>query len=255
MMKTGIWPVALAGAVLAATVIGCGPATPGECIDKAAAAAAKGDWPRVLKLTGRAAELAPGNTDILVFNAIAALRCGDPERAYASASKAVELSPGIFIAQYTLGRVCMESTEHKGEAMRVLLNALKIRRDDRDTLVLLCNLGAETASPHTLSFINMLKRDPEFTDAAELYNQMALACLRRNDLVGARQSLLAAWQRARRDAAISYNAGCFFDRYAKAKPFALKFYRIYMKLSENAAGESAYRTEVAGRISALEESR
>ena len=255
MKKTGVLIALLAGTVLALVVSGCGPATSGECVDQAVAAAANGDWHRARKLTDRAVRLAPGNVDVLVFNAISALRCGEAERAYASASEAVNLAPGSFIAQYTLGRVCMESPEHKGEAMRALLNALKLRRDDRDTLVLLCNLGIEVASPNALSFLNMLKRDPEFAESAELYNQTALAYLRRNDVGNARRALVEAWRLGRSDAAINYNAGCFFDRYAKSRPLALKFYRTYMKISENLAAEAAYRTEVAARLAALEEKR
>ena len=255
MKKSRVLLPVLAGAVLSVLVSGCGPATSGECVDKAAAAAADGDWHRALKLTDRAVKLAPGNSDVLVFNAIAALRCGEAERAYASASEAVNLAPGSFIAQYTLGKVCMESPEHKGEAMRALLNALKLRRDDRDTLVALCNLGIEIASPNSLSFLNMLKRDPEFAESAELCNQTALAYLRRNDIGNARQALINAWRLGRNDVTINYNAGCFFDRYAKTPPVALKLYRNYMKLSENQPAEAAYRTEVAARIAALEEKR
>ena len=255
MKKSCMLLAALAGAVLASALTGCGPATSGECVDQAVAAAADGDWHRVLKLTDRAVKLAPGNADVLVFNAIAALRCGEAERAYASASRAVDLSPGSFIAQYTLGKVCMESPEHKGEAMRALLHALKMRREDRDTLVALCNLGIEVASPNALSFLSMLKRDPEFTESAELYNQTAMAYLRRNDIANAQSSLVNAWRLGRNDVTINYNAACFFDRYTKTRPVALKLYRNYMKLSENVAGESAFRTEVAARIAALEETR
>ena len=255
MKKSGMLLTALAGAVLAAAVTGCGPATSGECVDKAAAAAANGDWHQALKLTDRAVKLAPGNPDILVFNAIAASHCGEADRAYASASEAVNLAPGSFIAQYTLGKVCMDLSERKGEAMRALLNALKIRRNDRDTLVLLCNLGIEVASPNALSFLSMLKRDPEFADSAELYNQTALAYLRRNEVANAQRSLINAWRKDGGNVTINYNAGCFFDRYANSKPVALKLYRNYMKLSENAAGEAEYRAEVAARIAALEEKR
>lgn len=255
MKKSRVRLPFLAGALLAAVAVGCGPATPGECVDKAAAAAANGDWQRVFKLTDRAVKLAPGNPDLLVFNAIAAMRVGEPERAYAAASKAVNLAPGSFIAQYTLGRVCMDLPEHKGEAMRALLHALKMRRDDRDTLVLLCNLGIEIASPNALSFLGMLKRDPEFSESAEIYNQLALAYLRRNDLGNAQRSLVNAWRLGRNDVIVNYNAGYFFDRYTNTKPVALKLYRKYMELSENAAGESAFRPQVAARIAALEAAR
>ena len=255
MKKSCAVLVVLAGMILAALVAGCGPATSGECVDKAAAAAANGDWRGAFELTGRAVKLGPGNVDVLVFNAVAALRCGEAERAYKAASEAVNLAPGSFIAQYTLGKVCMETPEHKGEAMRALLNALKVRRDDRDTLVLLCNLGIEVASPNALSFLNMLKRDPEFAESAELYNQMALAYLRRNEIENARRALINAWRLGRDNVAINYNSGCFFDRYAKTAPVALKLYRNYMKLTQNAADEAAYRTEVAARIAALEGKR
>ena len=223
----------------------------------AAASAARGDWKKTLKLTDRAVKLAPDSTDALVFNAIAALRCGESERAYASASKAVNLSPESFVAQYTLGRACMDFPERQGEALQALLNALRLRGNDRDTLVLLCNIGVETASPQkVLRFLNMLKYEAEFSRSPELYNQMALVYLRRPvDVAKARQAMSNAWNLGRNNLIISYNAGCFFDRYANSKKSALTPYHNYMKLSENVPEEAAYRKEVAARIAVLEGKR
>ena len=254
-----LFPV-LTGVVLATVVVGCGadpsiPDTPEACLRQASESAGKGDWKRTLKLTDRMAELEPDNTDVLVFNAIAALRCGESERAYAAASKAVKLSPGSFIAQYTLGRVCMSSPAHKGEAMGPLFRALKLRHGDRDTLVSLCNLVAEVASPNDLFYLNNLKSSAEFAESPELYNQLALAYLHHRDIAGARRSLIRAWHLGRENIVINYNAGCFFDRHTMEIPVALKFYRKYMELSKNVATEAARRSEVDARIAALEGKR
>ena len=240
-----------AGALVLAAVAGCGPATPGECLDQAAVSASKNEWKQAMKLTARAVSLAPDSSDALVFNAIASLRCGELEKARVSASRAVALTPESFIAQYTLGRVCMDDPEHRGEAMRALLNALKLRRDDRDTLVLLCNLGIEVASPNTLSFLNMLKRDQEFAESAALYNQLALAYLRNSDTTNAQRAFVNAWRNGRDNLTINYNAGCFFDRYTKAQNVALRLYDQYLKLSEGNPAEAAPRAEVAARVAEL----
>ena len=149
----------------------------------------------------------------------------------------------------------MSSPKHKGEGMRPLFRALKLRRGDRDTLVLLCNLGTELASPNALSFLNMLKSNAEFAESPELYNQMALAYLRRHDIANAQRALVNAWRLGRDNVVINYNAGYFFDRYNKNIPVALKLYRRYMKLSQNIAAESAHRAEVSARIAVLEGKR
>ena len=233
----------------------CGPEpTADEWMRKSLASAKEAKWSRALDQAEHAVDKAPGSTLANVLHAIALEHNNRPEEALSAAVRAGADSSS-FIAQYTLGRVCMESPEHKGEAMRALLHALKMRRDDRDTLVSLCNLGIEVASPNALSFLSMLKRDPEFAESPELRNQTAMAYLRRNDIANARRMLIDAWRLGRNDATINYNAGCLFDRYLNAKTVALKLYRNYMQLSENLAEETPFRAEVAARIAALEETR
>ena len=236
---------------LAVGVAGCGPSTPEECLDRASLAASAGEWKAAFKLSSRAVKLAPGNVEALVFKAVAASRCGRPEAAVEAATRAVDLDPGSFAAQYTLGRVCMDDPARGGEAMRALLNALKLRRNDRDTLILLCNLGDRVASPNLLTFLKLLQRDPEYAKHPALYNQLGIAYLRRNEPLNARNAFANAWKYGRNDPEIAYNTACFFDRYTKSAQTAAALYRRYLELASGDDEAAATRAEALVRLEAL----
>lgn len=246
-----------ASAVLGATffllvaVSGCGPSTPEECIDRAALAASAGEWKSAFKLSSRAVKLAPDNVDALVLKAVAAHRCGKPEAAVEAASRAAEIDPGNFAAQYTLGLVCMDDPSRSGKAMHALLRALKLRTTDRDTLVLLCNLGERVASPNLLTFLKMLQRDPEYSAHPALYNQLGVAYLRRRELDNARKAFTTAWKYGRNDPEITYNTACFFDRYSNSATTAAALYRRYLELAAGDGDAAATRAQAAARMEAL----
>lgn len=247
--------VPAAALVLLAVVTGCGPSTPEECLDRAMLSASAGEWKGAFKLASRAVKLAPGNIEALVMQSITARRCGKPETAYEAASRAVNLDPSSFAAQYTLGRVCMDDPTRSEEAKRALVNAFKLRRDDRDTLVLLCNLCERDALSSHLTFLTLLRRDPEYAGHPALYNQLGIAYMRIKDHAKARAAFVNAWKFGRNDPNITYNTACFFDRYTNSAQAAAKLYRDYLELSAGDSDAAAPRAAAAARLEALDGAR
>ena len=245
--------MAMLGVVLAVltAVSGCGPSTAEECLDRSMLSASAGEWKSALRLASRAVKLAPDNVEALILEAIAAEKCGKREVALKSASQAVELAPGSFAAQYTLGRLCADDPARRGEAMKALLAALKLRNGDRDTLILLCNLCDRDGSSALEGFLNMLKRDPEYAGNPVLYNQLGVACLRRKDLANARAAFAAAWKCGRNDPAVVYNVACFFDRYTTSAKATAQLYRRYLELSAGDREAAQTRALVAERLKVL----
>ena len=237
--------------VLGVMFSGCGPSTVGECLEQGAKAAAEADWTRALKLASKGVKIAPNNIDALLLKAVAAQRCHQQEAAFEAASRAASLDPRNFVAQYTLGRVCMDDPKRTPEALRALRLALRLRRGDRDTLVSLCNLAAETNSSNALAFLKMLEQDPEFANSPVLHNQLGIIYLRRNDYENAKSAFVRAWKLDKNDPEITYNTARFFDRHTASPRVAARLYNDYLRLTAGDRNAEAERKVAAERLEAL----
>jgi tetratricopeptide (TPR) repeat protein len=241
----------LGAALVCCGLCGCGPSTVGECLEQGAAAANSADWQRALKLASRGVRLAPDNVDALLLKAVAAWRCGKLEEALAAATRAADIDSGNFTARYTQGRIAMAMPGHRAEAVAALRAALKLRRGDRDTLIELCNLGAEENSPDTLGFLKLLAVDPEFAESPALYNQLGVEYLRRKDLTRAKRAFMTAWKLDKNDPVITYNIACFFDRYTASPRVAARLYGDYLRLTAGDAAAEPTRKVAAARLEVL----
>ena len=250
-----VLPLLLAALLLAAVFAGCGKNRADGSIRKAVAAADAGDWETALKFADQGVRQSPDNVDALLLKATSAQRCQRPEVAYEAAAKAVELAPNYFLAQYTLGSVCMEIPRRKNEAKRAFKAALALRGDDRDTLIALCDLMAETNDPELLTYLNKLKkRDPKFAEnSAAFHNQKGVALLRSNPNMA-----LMNFDRALKldgkwtDPAIVYNAACAYDRYRpSARQLTVRLYRRYLQLTQNDKSAERTRALVQQRLKEL----
>ena len=196
---------------------GCGDNTVEGCLNKANEYATGGDWKRALKYTRKATELAPENVSSLVFRAIAAEKAGERDLAVSSATKAVGCNPDSFSAQYTLGRLYSTDPTRYAEAMNALLKALRLKQNDTNTLVLLCNVAVAMRSNQTLTFLMALKRLPEFANNPE----------------------------------IVFNTATFMERYTNSQMNAKNFYRHYLRLISDRPEYAARRDEVEARLQRL----
>lgn len=232
-------------------ITGCSDNTVEGCLNKANERASRGDWKNALKYTQKATELAPENVSALVFRAIAAEKAGEHDLAVSSASKAVSYNPDSFSAQYTLGRLYSTNPYRHAEAMNALLKALRLNKNDANTLIMLCNVAMEMHSSQTRTYLMMLKRLPNFADDPALENQLGIYYVSKGNYKAARQAFLTACSKASNNPEIVFNTALFMDRYAKSKVNAKNFYRHYLRLISNRPEYDAFRNEVEARMRRL----
>lgn len=255
--KHGVLPL-LAAALVLAAVSGCRKVTVDECLKNGVAAADKRDWKTALVFAEKGVARAPENVDALLLKALSALRCRQPDAAYDAASRAAKLAPNNFFAQYTLGCVCMADAAHKSEAKPAFREALKLRKDDRDTLIALCNLAAESGDPELLTYLKRLERRAlkDITDSAAFHNQKGVALLLVKDRDNALREFNAAQKRDKdlNDPNIVYNAACAYDNYrltARNRNTVRDIYERYLKLTAGDKSAEPTRELVQSRVREL----
>ena len=250
-------PLILA-AVLTVTVIsGCGKRSVGDCVKQGTAAADAGDWESALKFASKGVEYAPDNVDVLLLKAAAARNCRKSAVAYEAAAQAVKLVPDNFSAQYTLGCVCMDDPLRSSEAKQAFLAAHELRPDDRDTLIALCDLMAESDDPDLLKYILRLEKcnSQAENDSVAFRNQKGVALLR----AGERDRALREFNAAQKgdgwnDPNVVYNAACAYDNYrlTRGRVKAVReFYERYLELTAGDKSAEPIRKLVKPRIAEL----
>ena len=256
-----VLPPVLAAALLTAVFSGCGNKKEvGDCVKKGTAAADKGDWETALKFADKGVENSPQSVDALLLKAVSAQRCGKLEDAYNAAAQAVKLAPNNFSAQYMLGSVCMEIPGRQAEALNAFKAALALREDDRDTLIAICNLMADTNDKALLNYLHKLEQlDPEFAKkSASFHNQMGIARLRILNIKMALESFNKALKLCKEnDPTIVYNAASAYDQdYKRTQKItrrteAKRLYGRYLQLTRNDKSAAPIRAAVEKRIKAL----
>ena len=250
-------PLSCGAALFLAAFAGCGKSTVGECVKQGTAAADAGDWETAFKFASKGVRCAPENVDALLLKAIAAHRCRRDAEAYDAAAKAAKFAPDNFYAQYTLGCVCAENDSRRGEAKRAFRTALKLRENDFDTLVAICNLTAEGEDPDLLKYLELLaKCSPKsLTDSATFSNQRGVALL----CAGERDRALREFNFAQRkdinwdDPHIVYNAACAYDNYRLAygrgnRRTIRSMYERYLQLTAGDKSAEPTRKLVQARV-------
>ena len=230
---------------------GCGSSTADGCLAKASEKAADGDWNGALKLARRAVELEPDNVAALLFRATACEKCGERDLALDSALQAVKINPESFAAQYTLGRLYSADPARYADAMNALEQAFRLKPDDTNTLILLCNVSVAMRSRQAVNYLRMLKRRPEFAKSAALDNQLGVALVRAGNFTAAKQAFMDACRNSKNNPDMVYNMGVFMDYYTPSKANARGFYRFFLKLTGNNPEYAAARARVEARLRQL----
>ena len=260
-MKRSMWGVPLLwAAILTVTALsGCGKKNVGDCVKQGTAAADAGDWEAALRFAAKGVEHAPENVDAQLLKAVAARNCRKVDLAYEAASQAAKFAPDNFSTQYTLGCVCMDDPARSGEAKRAFLAAHKLRPDDRDALIALCNLMAVSNDPDLLIYIARLEKcnSKAENDYAVFRNQKGVALLR----AGERDKALREFNAAQRgdgwnDPNVVYNAACAYDTYrltrGRVKKQAVReLYERYLELTAGDNSAEPTRKLVQRRVAEL----
>lgn len=227
---------------------GCGSNTADGCLARASERASGGDWNGALKLARRAVELEPDNVPALIFRAVACERCGERDLALDSALQAVKINPESFAAQYTLGRLYSADPARYADAMNALEQALRLKPDDTNALILLCNVSVAMHSRQAVNHLLALKRRPEFAKNPALDNQLGIALVRAGNFNAAKQAFMDACRNSKNNPDMVYNMGAFLDRYTTSKANARGFYKFFLKLTGGKPEYAAARARVEARL-------
>ena len=136
----------------------------------------------------------------------------------------------------------------RSEAFTILENAHKLRPDDRNTLVLLCNLGTEINSPRTETYLDKLRADPEFKASGRIYFLYGLLRAKQGSRSQAALFFRHSVKRDGRDTVLLLNAARALDRYRLSPRDALEMYRRYLGRADR---DPAAVGEVNARIAEL----
>ncbi len=110
----------------------------------------------------------------LLLQAVIYEKQGDYDKSLDLARQCAAANPEDFSCVYTFGRLSSLDKMRRSEAFGILENALKLNPGDRDTLVLLCNLGTMLSHPRTGVYLEQLRQKPEFATSGTLYYQYGM---------------------------------------------------------------------------------
>ena len=231
---------------------GCGSRTANGCLAEASERASGGDWSGALKLARRAVELEPDNVAALIFRATACEKCGERDLALDSALQAVKVNPESFAAQYTLGRLYSADPARYADALNALEQAYRLKPDDTNTLILLCNVAVAMRSRQAVNYLLQLKRRPEVAKNPALDNQLGVALVHSGNFNAAKQAFMDACRNSKNNPGMVYNMGAFLDRYTTSRANARGFYKFFLKLTGGKPEYAAARARVEARLRQLD---
>ena len=244
----------LALALFAASLVGCAPSAPEECLKQGSLRMMEGKIPAARKLAFRAEKLAPADPTVLIFKALVCERSGERDLALDAALRAVSANPENFIARYTLGRLYAQDPARATDAFRELKQALSLKPGDTDTLIQLCNVSMTMNPAYARAFLQMLAATPVGASLPAVQNELGILCCQRRDYKGAKNAFLKAAnaKNGSREPVVMLNLARFFDYHTNAATAAAKFYREFIRLSAGRADLAALRQAAAARLAAIE---
>lgn len=233
-------------------VAGCSKSTPQELITRSANMARKGDWISAYQLAKRACELDSNNVEAHLMRAITAERNSEIDTAIDAAQKAVSLNPENFQAYYTLGRICAQNPRYYSQAKKALLNAKQLRNDDKNIMILLCNIVMGEKLKSSFRYLAQLPKYKDFTVTPAYYNQVALSYLQIGQIATAHKYFTVAANMGKNEPEIVFNAARFYKYYYKDQRRSAALYARYLKLTENSPVSAKFVQEARENSSIIQ---
>ena len=244
-MKTIVEKSLLAAALTAVLFFaGCGREDVSAQLGEAADALEKGKPETAQAITERAIAAAPKNADALILHALTREAQDDLTSAVNAATRAAQLQPGSFVAQYTCGRLCA-AAGNDAAALHALGKALELNPGDRNTLILLANVNMRGAASTkerlaALRCLAALSGDGVLVRSAAYRNQIGIGMVLEKNLRKGGENLRYAQKLEPKNPVYQLNYARLFDYYLKRPDIAADYYREYLKLA-TASGNGLYR--------------
>jgi tetratricopeptide (TPR) repeat protein len=185
------------------------------------------------------------------MRAITAERNNEIDTAVDAAQKAVALNPENFQAHYTLGRICSKYPRYYEQAKKALLNAKRLRNDDVNTMVLLCNVVVKEELRSSFRYLAQLPKYKDFKVTAAYYNQVAVSYLRIGQIATAHKYFQVACNLGKNEPEIIFNAARFFRIHHRNLRRSSALYARYLQLIENSPAPHDFIKEAKEHSSIL----
>ncbi len=248
MKKMLFYVLAVAGS--AAIVTGCSrEKNIDQQMSAAFAQAKQGKWDNAAKNAAEISANAPSAPAPQLLQAIVYEKNGEYDKALDLARQCATNNPENFTCVYTFGRLSAADKMRRSEAFTILEKALRLNPGDRNTLVLLCNLGTVLNHPRLLQYLGQLRNHREFAASATLYYQYALAFSMRNEKNKALIFLRYAVKNSGSNPGFILNTARCIDRFKLSNAKAVEMYRLF--LQHPAKKSAAAVAEAKGRVARL----
>ena len=218
---------------------------------EAAIQAKQGDWKNAGENAAVVAEAKPDEVAPKLLQVLAYEKAGSDDKALDLARQCVEIAPEDFTARYTLGRLAAKNPMRRSEAFAILERALELKSEDRNTLVLLCNLGTELNHPRVIKYLHQLRQTKEFAASPVLYYHFGCYFIQTKNYVQAEKWLHSAVKMGIRskDWNVVLNSTRRLDQTGYFPQKVRNWYVLYRNVSGNRGAE---HKEVCARIKELD---
>ena len=204
-----------------------------ELMSKAEKYAVSGEWAKALEYSEAAVKRQPGNAEALILNALALENNGKLNEALEEIAKASVIAPEQFFVQYTHGRMLFERGRYES-CIAPLKNALKLRKGNADTLILLARVSTiQKNMPEAKYYYSLLAKDPVFAKHSAPWNELGMIILQEEK--NARKSTAYfnySYKLSPSDPAAVLNMAVLCDVHLNKKPEAKAFYQKYLQLTQ-----------------------
>ena len=248
-MKRKFYVLAAAAGLLVFS--GCSkPVTPVPVLlDQAAGKAGQGDWSGADQLAKQVLAQDKDNADALMLRALARFTLDSQNEAVEHAIHAARVRPDSFAAHYIQGMLLSKSGK-ADLALRALKEALRLRPDDTNTLILLAeNSMALRRYQEATRYFKQLSKNQDYYKTPYLWNGLGI-CLLSNPTYSLK-FFQAAEKFGPEDPVTALNLAVLYDAHLKQPAVAQTRYERFLQLT---AGQTEYdllRSQVSLRLESL----
>ena len=221
---------------------------PAVILKQAIAAAQKADWETAGELAEDARALYPEQSDIILFSALAMEKNGRPDEALARLQNLPASYHDDFKIQYTLGRLLYRKGKYE-QCLAPLKNALVVRPDDANTLLLLAKAQAHLNIKDTFRNYARLLKMPGYKNDPVICNEIAVFLAVRGKPEGA---LLVLRDKCKTLPLATWNGAVILDYHLGRKQEAIAWYNRFLREAANRPELENHRFRVTRRLQEIQ---
>ena len=233
-MRTRLWIIGLC-LTAAAWLAGCAPGLDASEKQTAIIALQEGDYATAGVHADRYLRQNPDDVDALLLSSLCLARTasdmGGVNKAAYNLERATNLAPKRFDAWYLYGWLLYENGKYTealtalDKAENVMPSSLDINSPARANLYMMIGVScAHNNLPRGFSYLQALRRFEQFRTRPEVYNSLAILCLKQGDSAQALTWLLEGEKLAPENSDLLRNIAVIYDIYLNNPVLARRFY-------------------------------